>query len=113
MRSMRYLSLALLVAVLAMVLGSGCGRAGEGSYPTKPIEVVAHTAAGSSSDVVARTIADIMEKDKILPQPMAVLNKEGGSGAVAFSYVVEKKADSLHPAHSPLQCSSQLPTRRG
>lgn len=93
MRSLRHLSLVLLVATMAVALAVGCGRAGAGSYPTKPIEVLSHTGAGSSSDVVARTIADIMEKEKILPQPMAVVNKEGGSGAVAFAYVADKKGD--------------------
>lgn len=93
MRSLRYLVPVLLVATLAFTLAAGCGRAGAGTYPTKPIEVLSHTAAGSSSDLVARIIGDIMEKQKILPQPMAVVNKEGGSGAVAFAYVADKKGD--------------------
>ncbi len=101
MRSPRILCLVLLEATVAFVLATGCGRAGAGIYPTKPIEAVCHGAAGSSADVLLRTMADIVEKEKILPQPMAVVNKEGGSGAVAFAYVVEKKEDPYTLVNAP------------
>ena len=35
----------------------------------------------------------VIEKNKLSPQPVQPVNKEGGSGAVAFTYVFEKKGD--------------------
>src|SRR5438045_4818079 len=38
-------------------------------------------------------MATIIENKKFSPQPVTPLNKEGGSGAVAFQYVYEKTGD--------------------
>src|SRR2546428_4333349 len=35
----------------------------------------------------------VIEKNKLSPQPVQPVNKEGASGAVAFTYVFEKKGD--------------------
>ena len=61
--------------------------------PTKPIEFVISTAPGGGSDIYARFMQGVIEKNKISPQPVQPVNKEGGSGAVAFTYVFEKRGD--------------------
>src|SRR5881296_1411683 len=63
------------------------------TQPTRPVEFVISTAPGGGSDIYARAMAGIIEKNKLSPQPVQPLNKEGGSGAVAFTYVFEKKGD--------------------
>lgn len=62
--------------------------------PTRPIEVVVHTGPGGGADVLARFIAQVVEKEKLAPVRMQVVNKTGGGGLTAMSYVVEKKGDS-------------------
>lgn len=61
------------------------------SYPTKPIEFVVHTAPGGGSDLFARLIADTINRGKMTSQPVVVVNKDGGGGAVALNYVAERK----------------------
>ncbi len=61
--------------------------------PTKPVEFVISTAPGGGSDIYARFMQGVIEKNKLSPQPVQPVNKEGGSGAVAFTYVFEKKGD--------------------
>jgi len=61
--------------------------------PTKPVEFVISTAPGGGSDIYARVMQGIIDKSKLSPQPVNPLNKDGGSGAVAFNYVFEKKGD--------------------
>src|SRR6195256_2264053 len=61
--------------------------------PTHPVEFVISTAPGGGSDIYARAMATIIETTKFSPQPVTPLNKEGGSGAVAFQYVFEKTGD--------------------
>lgn len=63
------------------------------AYPEKPVEIVTHSAPGGGSDIFARYIVDMMEKEKLLPVPLVVVNKPGGSGAVATAYVATKKDD--------------------
>lgn len=61
--------------------------------PTRAVELVVQAAAGGGSDIFARKIADVLIKQKIVGQPINVVNKPGGSGAVAYNYVLQKKAD--------------------
>jgi putative tricarboxylic transport membrane protein len=61
--------------------------------PTKPVDFVVHTGPGGGNDVLARAIATMMEKEKLVSVRMNVINKPGGSGAVAAAYVYEKKDD--------------------
>jgi len=61
--------------------------------PTKPVEVIVHTGPGGGSDVLARAVAQMMEKEKLVPVRMQVINKPGGNGAVAAAALYEKKDD--------------------
>jgi putative tricarboxylic transport membrane protein len=62
--------------------------------PTKPVEVIVHTGPGGGSDLLARAIANMIEKEKLLPVRMNVINKPGGNGAVAAAAIAEKKDDA-------------------
>ncbi|MEX2642772.1 MAG: tripartite tricarboxylate transporter substrate binding protein [Acetobacterales bacterium] len=61
--------------------------------PEKPVEFVVQAGAGGGSDIFARTMAEIMRKEGIVESPINVVNKPGGSGAIAYAYVSTKKAD--------------------
>jgi len=63
------------------------------AYPSRPIEVIVHTSAGSGGDVVSRAVAEFIRRDKLLPQPLQVVNRVGGSGALAFNYFKTKRGD--------------------
>ena len=61
------------------------------TYPSRHIELVSPTGAGGGSDLVARTVAEIVAKEKLLPQQIIVQNRPGGGGAVGQSYVAGKR----------------------
>src|ERR1700740_567438 len=61
--------------------------------PTQAVDLVVHTGPAGANDVLARAIATMMEKEKLVPVRMNVVNKPGGGGAVAAAYVYEKKDD--------------------
>lgn len=61
--------------------------------PERPIEFIVQSAAGGGSDIFARTAARIMTSEKIVTVPVNVVNKPGGSGAVAYSYLRGKRGD--------------------
>jgi putative tricarboxylic transport membrane protein len=65
----------------------------QGFRPVRPVEVVVHTGPGGGNDVLARAIAVIVEKEKLLPVRMQVVNKPGGNGNLAMAYVAEKRGD--------------------
>jgi len=65
----------------------------QGFTPTRPIEAVVHTGPGGGSDLLARAVALMIEKEKLLPVRMQVVNKTGGGGAVAAAYLAEKNGE--------------------
>lgn len=86
----KWSSLVLLAVGIALSTGNAFGA---GKYPERPITFIIQSSAGGGSDIFARTIATAIEKDKLLPQPIVVENKPGGSGAIAYAYVAGKKKD--------------------
>jgi putative tricarboxylic transport membrane protein len=77
----------------AVLLASSTAFA-QGFTPTRPIELVVHTGPGGGSDVLARAMANMMEKEKLLPVRVQVVNKPGGGGVVAAAYLAEKKGET-------------------
>ncbi len=79
-----------------LILLSGWNSVAESQaqkFLTKPIEFVCHAAPGGGSDIMARMMQTVIEKEKLCPQPVAVVNRPGGGGAIAFAYVAGKKGD--------------------
>lgn len=62
--------------------------------PSKPIEMIVHTAAGGGADILARYISQLVDKEKLAPVRITVNNKPGGNGVTAMNYVVEKRGDT-------------------
>jgi putative tricarboxylic transport membrane protein len=85
----------LLVVVFLAAVSSAAGpAAGQGYKPSRPVELVVHTGPGGGNDVLARAIAAIVEKEKLLPVRMQVVNKTGGGGLSAMAYLVEKRGET-------------------
>jgi len=77
--------------------------------PARPIEVVIHTAPGGGSDLFARAVTAMIEKEKLLPQRMTVMNKPGGAAATAMAYLAEKRgAESTIGFFTPVWLVSPL-----
>ena len=79
-----------LIFLLASFMAAPVGAQ---SYPVKPIEMISPTSAGGGSDIVARVVADIISKEKLLPQPIVIQNRAGGGGAVGQTYAASKRGD--------------------
>jgi tripartite-type tricarboxylate transporter receptor subunit TctC len=86
MRARRPLVLALALAVLL----PGVAPAQE-AYPSRPITIVAPFPPGGVADLTARPVAASMEK--VLKNPVAVVNKTGAAGAVGMQFVATSKPD--------------------
>ncbi len=63
-------------------------------YPSRTVEVVVPYAPGGGTDNLMRMITGIIDENKWSPVPLNVNNRAGGSGAVGFNYLVNKKGDS-------------------
>jgi putative tricarboxylic transport membrane protein len=61
--------------------------------PSRPVVIVVHSAPGGGSDVFARAVVEMVEKEKLLPQTLQVVNKTVGASPEAVAYLVEKRGD--------------------
>ena len=83
----------LVSALFAVFCWSVQAPAGE-FKPTKPIQLVAAAAPGGGTDLLARTIAQIVAAEKLSPQPMIVQNIPGGGSAIGTTQVARMKGDT-------------------
>jgi len=86
------LRITVVAAALATALFPACPWA-QGYKPSRPVELVVHSAPGGGSDVFARAMIEMAEKEKLLHQPIRVVNKTAGASAEAMAYLVQKKGD--------------------
>ncbi len=84
----------LFLAALATSLVAVAPLAAAQKYPSKTVEVVVPYAPGGGTDNLMRTITGIIDENKWSPQPLNVVNRAGGSGAIGFNYIINKKGDS-------------------
>jgi len=64
--------------------------------PTKAIEFVATAGPGGGTDNFARAVQAAIVRNKLLDQPIVVVNKAGGSGAEGYTYVKGMAGDPYH-----------------
>jgi len=95
---------------MALVLASSIGLlAGEGAasdFPTKPITLVVPFPPGGGTDTIGRPLASVGHQH--LGQPMVVLNKGGGGGAVGAQFVANAKPDGYTLLHA-INTVSEIP----
>jgi tripartite-type tricarboxylate transporter receptor subunit TctC len=77
--------LALLVSLIPAIVATAQ------EFPTKPVELVLPYAAGGSHDLTARAVASVAHE--YLGQPLLVVLKPGGGGAVGSQQVIRAKPD--------------------
>ncbi|TCK19687.1 putative tricarboxylic transport membrane protein [Ancylobacter aquaticus] len=60
-------------------------------YPSRDFTFVVHGSAGGGSDIIARTVTNIIAQKKLIPTKIIVENRPGGSGVIAYTYLAARK----------------------
>jgi putative tricarboxylic transport membrane protein len=90
-------------------------QADTGAYPSKPIELVIPFAPGGGVDLFGRTVARVLNDEKIVPQSIQIINEPGAGGAIGMADMVQRrKGDpysllgiSIHVHLTPLTMGTQ------
>ena len=85
----RSFSRATLAAAVAAI--AGAGHAQTAPYPSRTVKIIAPVAPGGGVDLVARTVAERLQK--ALGQPFIVDNMSGGGGVIAAQATMRAPAD--------------------
>ncbi len=82
----------VIIAILLVSLGITHGFAADWK-PEKVVEIVVNTPPGNGPDRTARVMQAILQDKKHIDVPVAVSNKLGGGGVVAYSYLNTRPGD--------------------
>jgi len=64
--------------------------------PAQQVEVIVGTAPGSGSDATARLVQRLLQEKRLIEVPSTVLNKVGGGGVIAATYVAQHAGSGQH-----------------
>jgi tripartite-type tricarboxylate transporter receptor subunit TctC len=81
----------LRAMIAGLVLALPLASLAQESFPSRPITVVAPFPPGGVADLTARPVAAALEK--VLKNPVGVVNKTGAAGAVGMQFVATSKPD--------------------
>jgi putative tricarboxylic transport membrane protein len=66
--------------------------------PENPVEIIVPSGPGGGTDHTGRVVQQIMQQQKLVAVPVNVVNKTGGGGAVAVSYLNQFRGNA-HYVH--------------
>jgi tripartite-type tricarboxylate transporter receptor subunit TctC len=97
----------LLAAIAALAPGLA---AAQGDFPSRPIQIVNPASAGSISDTLLRALTPGLQAR--LGQPIAVVNREGASGAIGTAQVARATPDGHTLLFGAVYAITVLPALR-
>lgn len=84
----------VIFSLIVVFIASFTINAYAADYPTKPITLMIPYPAGGSTDVGGRIVAAIAEK--MIGQPIVVVNKAGAGGQVGWTELARQKPDGYY-----------------
>lgn len=91
------LALASCAVLLADAWGNVVGAAAPGWKPTRNVEIIIPGGAGGGQDRTARILQKIMQ-DGLVPTSVTVVNRPGGGGNLAYTYLNQYTGDGHYLA---------------
>jgi tripartite-type tricarboxylate transporter receptor subunit TctC len=79
-----------LATLLTAILLASAATA-QSAWPSKPIHFIVPFTPGSGTDIIARSVADVMAKN--LGQPIVIDNKPGAGGTIGAALVARSEPD--------------------
>lgn len=79
--------------IAALFAASAMGVGAQGWTPQKNVELVVPNPPGGSNDKTARTVERILKANKLVSSTLTVVNKAGGGGSIAYTYVQQHAND--------------------
>jgi putative tricarboxylic transport membrane protein len=98
----------IAVAIVAIPFDTGIpGALAQEWKPSSPVEIIVPSGAGGGTDRTARVVQQILQKNQLVSVPVTVVNKTGGGGTLALTYLDQFRGNAhyLHLASAVLLTS--------
>src|SRR5690606_6644101 len=79
---------------MAMTVAMACHGGASAEYPDRPIQIYIPAGAGGSNTLVARILANEVQKE--LGQPLVIVNRGGAGGQIATNEVAKAAPDGYN-----------------
>jgi putative tricarboxylic transport membrane protein len=79
--------------LLGLAAAIALAPASMAAYPEKPIRIIIPVVAGGSTDLVARIFQMTIDRLKLLPQPMVIVNNAAAGGTVGTRMIKDAEPD--------------------
>src|SRR6267154_2577747 len=100
------LSLALALFVIASPMTAFAQKSWK---PDRPVEIIVGTDPGSGFDRTARLLQKIWQTTHLVEQPVTVVNKAGGFGAIGWAYMNQRgRSGNVVAIMSPLLLTNKI-----
>ncbi len=100
---------ASLIAAVSLGMCASAGAATPEWKPTKEVTIIVGTGPGGGQDAAARTLQKMLIEHKLVDVPITVINKPGGGGAVAWTFLNQHAGDAhFLQIANPLLLTNQL-----
>ncbi|MCV7431659.1 Bug family tripartite tricarboxylate transporter substrate binding protein [Mycolicibacterium bacteremicum] len=87
-------AVASAVALVVPACSGGATNAGSAEdYPSETLDWTIAFGPGGGNDLMARKLVQIIQEDGLYPEDIAVENREGGSGATGWGYLLSQKGN--------------------
>ena len=96
----------IVMAIAGAALAFASVSASAQNYPNRPVQLMVAYPPGGSTDVGARIVAAIAEK--LLGQPMVVVNKGGAGGQVGWTEMVRQRPDGYYIGYINLPATNTV-----
>ena len=84
---------ALKFGTAAGLLPFGFDRSHAAGFPEKPIRTIIPIAPGGQTDVLSRFLQNAIDKNKLLPQPLVIINNAAAGGSAGTRLVRDSEPD--------------------
>lgn len=82
------------VALVVPACGGGTTNTGSAEdYPSETLDWTVAFGPGGGNDLMARKLVQIIQEDGLYPNDIAVENREGGSGATGWGYLLSQRGN--------------------
>lgn len=89
-------TLGLVLLAAGALSASSAAVLAQDAYPAREVTWVVPAGPGGGSDIIARTVVNIIQEKNLVPYSIIVENRPGGAGSIGYTYLAAQAGDPYY-----------------